>query len=100
MWDSQIIEWHSQDEAVWLRELDATATPTMVASWSKGNAEDWANESLVDARLAYRLPGTDTLMESGTKLGEEYCRFALPIIQRRLAQAGIRLAFTLNEIYK
>jgi len=39
-------------------------------------------------------------MKSGTRLGENYCQFALPIIQRRLAQAGIRLAFTLNEIFK
>lgn len=53
-----------------------------------------------EARLAYRLPGTDRLMESGTKLGDEYCRVALPIIQRRLAQAGIRLALTLNRIFK
>jgi len=39
-------------------------------------------------------------MESGTKLVEEYCRFALPIIQRRLAQAGIRVAVTLNAMFK
>ena len=57
-------------------------------------------ESLSEARLAYRSPETDRLMESGTKLGVEYCRFALPIIQRRLAQAGIRVAVTLNETFK
>jgi len=90
VWDSQIIEWHSTDEATWLRELNALATPQMVAAWSKGSVEDWATESLAQARLAYRLPGTDRLIQSGTKLGEDYCRFALPIIQLRLAQSAVR----------
>ncbi len=44
--------------------------------------------------------GYDALREPGTKLGEEYGRFALPIIQRRLAQAGIRVAFMLNETFR
>jgi hypothetical protein len=99
-WDSEIIEWHSMDEATWLRELNALATPQMAAAWSKGRPEDWATESLTEARLAYRLPGTDRLIPSGMKLGEDYCRFALPIIQRRLAQSAVRVASTLNQIFK
>ena len=82
-----------------MENLVFSLTHEAVQAWSKGGLEDWATESLAEARLAYRLPGTDRLMESGTKLGEEYCRFALPIIQRRLAQAGIRVAFTLNAIF-
>lgn len=100
VWDFRIMEWHSRDEATWLRELNVLATSEMTAEWSKGTVEDWANESLALARLAYRLPGTGTLIKSGTKLGEEYCWFALPIVQRRLAQAGVRLAWTLNEIFR
>jgi hypothetical protein len=100
VWDSQVIEWHSKDEGKWLRELNALATPQMAAAWSKGTVEDWATESLVEAKLAYCLPGTEELIASGTKLGEEYCRFALPIIQLQLAQSAVRVAFTLNRIFK
>jgi hypothetical protein len=39
-------------------------------------------------------------MKSGTKLGDDYYRMALPTIQRQLAKAGIRTAWTLNEIFK
>ena len=100
VWDSQIIEWHSTDEATWLRELTALSTPQMAAEWPKGSPEDWASESLTQAKLAYRLPGTDKLIPSGTKLGEDYCQFALPIIQLRLAQSAIRVASTLNQIFQ
>jgi len=100
IWDFRAMEWHSTDEATWLRELNALATPQMVAAWSKGSVEDWANESLQEARMAYCLPGTDRLIPSGTKLGEDYCRFALPIIQLRLAQSAVRVASTLNQIFK
>ena len=100
VWDTQIIERHSRNEDQWLRELEALATPANVATWSKGTPEDWATESLADARLAYRLPGSDEFIKPGAKLGEEYCRFALPIIQRRLEQAGMRLAATLNALFR
>lgn len=99
VWDSQIIEWHGSDEAVWLAELNAIATPAVAQSWSRGSVEDWASESLEEARLAYRLPGNDKPMKPGARLGSKYCRFALPIIQKRLAQAGIRIASVLNEVF-
>ncbi len=100
VWDSQIIQWRSRDENQWLRELEVLATSEKVAEWSRETVEEWATESLADAKLAYRLPSSDELIKPGTRLGEEYCRFALPIIQRRLAQAGIRLAWTLNQLLK
>jgi len=100
VWDTQIIEWHSMDEVAWLAELEAIATPAAAQSWSKGSIEDWASESLEEARLAYRLPGSSSPIRPGARLGEKYCRFALPIIQKRLAQAGVRIAFTLNEIFQ
>ena len=39
-------------------------------------------------------------MKSGTKLGDDYYRMALPIIQRQLAEAGTRIAFVLNRLFK
>lgn len=100
VWDSEIIESYSLDEARWLNELESAATPEKVAAWSKGTEEDWATESLLDARRAYLLPGSNEFITPGTALGEKYFRFALPIVQRRLAQSGVRLAETLNAIFK
>ncbi len=100
VWDSQVIEWHSRDEDQWFRELEALAIPANVAAWSRGTVEDWATESLADARLAYRLPGSEESIEPGARLGEEYCRFALPKIRRGLAKSAIRFAATLNALYK
>jgi hypothetical protein len=39
-------------------------------AWMTGAAEDWATESLLAARAASQVPGTDKRMKSGQKLGE------------------------------
>jgi nuclease S1 len=100
VWDHQIMARHSLNESVWLWDLDFLANPRMVGEWSKGTPEDWATETLQVAKEAYCLPGTRTVMKSGAKLGNDYYRFALPVIQKQLAKAGIRTAFILNEIFK
>ena len=72
-----------------------------VAEWLKGRTvTDWANESLAIAKMAYRVHGTDELMKPGAKLGDDYYRFALPIVRQQLARAGLRVAATLNAIFK
>ncbi len=100
VWDSQIINHHTENEEVWLFDCNLLASPKMIEAWSKGTPEDWATESLQVAKEAYCLPGTKKVMPSGTALGDDYCRMALPMIQRQLAKAGIRIAWTLNEIFR
>jgi hypothetical protein len=100
VWDLQIIERYTPDEREFLGDLNGITTPAFAAEWSKGSPEDWATESLHAAKEAYCHPGTQTMMQSGSALGDDYCRMALPIIQRQLAKAGIRVAYTLNEIFK
>jgi|WetSurMetagenome_2_1015567.scaffolds.fasta_scaffold218264_2 nuclease S1 len=100
VWDSQIIEHKSGSEQEWLRKIGSQATPKNVAEWSRGTPEDWATESLQAAKEAYCLPGTRTLMKSGTKLNDDYCRMALPIIERQLAKAAVRMAFVLDGIFR
>jgi hypothetical protein len=99
VWDAQIMERHTEDERVWLWDFDFLANPKIVAEWSKGTPEDWATESLQVAKDAYCLPGTKTVIKSGTKLGDEYYRWALPIVQKQLAKAGVRLAWMLDEVF-
>jgi nuclease S1 len=100
VWDHQIMARHTLNEKVWLWDLDFAANPGMVREWSKGTPEDWATETLQVAKETYCLPGTKNVMKSGAKLGNDYYRFALPVIQKQLAKAGIRTAFILNEIFK
>ncbi len=74
--------------------LDEGVTPGDRQAWKSGTAAEWAEESLNLARTyAYKLP------ESGI-ITDEYVRRALSVIRRRLAQAGIRLAWILNEDFK
>jgi len=99
VWDYQIIERHSKNPGVWLWDLTYIANPNRVAEWSKGTPEDWATESLVTARSAYRLPAGKTVIKPGTRIGAEYCGAALPIIRWQLAKAAIRTAWYLNQIF-
>ena len=88
-------QWNT--EAFWLEELAALDTPENRAAWMCGSVEDWATESLLAARAAYLIPGTDRRLKPGQKLGEYYMKANLPVARQRLYQAGIRLASVLNE---
>ena len=59
--------------------------------------EDWATESLLAAREAYQDPATGQRTKPGVKLGNAYQDRSLPVVKRRLYQAGVRLAMMLNE---
>ncbi len=100
VWDSKIMERHTDNKQVWLWDMTFLANPGMTLEWAKGTPKDWANETLSLAKKAYCLPGTQKLMRPGTRLGEEYYRFAFPIVQQQLAKAAIRLAYMLNELFK
>ncbi len=99
VWDSQIIERHTNNVGVWIWDLDFVAKPIKVAEWSRGTPEDWATESLLIAKEAYCVPGTNKVMRPGIRLDDPYFLFAYPIIQQQLARAGVRIAYTLNEIF-
>ena len=100
VWDSKIIDHHSRNTQVWLRELEGVASPEMIAEWSKGTPEDWATESLAEAKQAYRVPGSHAWLRSGARLGKSYNDFALPVVQMQLAKAGVRVAAVLNELFQ
>ena len=99
VWDYQIMERHTKNEQVWMWDLNFVANPRKVAEWSKGTPADWATESLILAKAAYRMPGSQSLIRAGTKIDSNYCNAALPVIQSQLAKAGIRTAFILNRIF-
>ncbi len=100
VWDSDVINRHTRNENVWRWDFDYVANPKMVAQWSKGTPADWATESLLAAKEAYRIPAGGKMMRPGARLGNEYYRFALPLIRTQLAKAGVRTAFILNAIFR
>ena len=53
--------------------------------------------SLLAARGAYKVPETGERIKSGQKLSDAYLNANLPIVRRRLYQAGVRLAMVLND---
>jgi hypothetical protein len=99
VWDSDLVEWNTKSEDIWLRELAELDTPENREAWMGGSPEDWASESLLAARAAYMVPGTEQRIKSGQKLGREYYDANLPVARRRLCQAGLRLAMVLNEAF-
>ncbi len=100
VWDSGIIERAGTTEEFWLNNLAKLDTPENRAAWISGTVEDWATESLLAAREAYLIPGTDKRLKSGQKLGEEYQAKRLPVVRQRLCQAGLRLAMVLNDVFR
>jgi nuclease S1 len=64
-WDTGKIERVSKSEEVWLSDLAALDTPEARREAMKGTVEDWATESLLAARVAYRIPGTDKRLKNG-----------------------------------
>jgi hypothetical protein len=97
LWDSDMIERVGRDEDFWLADLARLDTADNRITAMSGPVEDWATESLVAARLAYRLPGTMERLKSGQKLSDAYLDANLPVVRRRLYQAGVRLAMVLND---
>jgi hypothetical protein len=97
LWDTLMIERVSKSEDAWLNDLAALDTAENRTEWIKGTVEDWATESLLAAREAYQDPATGLRLKAGTKLADVYQKKSLPVVRRRLSQAGVRLAMVLNE---
>ena len=99
LWDSGIIERVSTDEGYWLNDLSVLPSSQSHDATTGGTVEDWATESLLAAREAYRDPTTGMRLKSGAKLGEAYHTKSLPVVRQRLYQAGMRLAMVLNDAF-
>ncbi len=61
--------------------------------------ESWATESLLAAREAYQDPATAQRSKPGAKLADAFEEKSVPVVRRRLSQAGMRLAWVLNEAF-
>lgn len=100
VWDGDMIHAIGGSDATWVRRLKPYLTRENAKKWSSLKVEDWADESLAIAKKAYLWPsGSRTPMPSGTSLGKDYLDRFAPVLEERLAQAGVRLANELNAIF-
>ncbi|WP_165228674.1 S1/P1 nuclease [Aquisphaera insulae] len=97
VWDSGLLREGYRGERDIADALFDLARRPEAQDWTKGDVEDWINESLEAARLAYRVPGTSNTLRSGSRIGRDYEDANLPIVTERLARAGVRLSEVLNE---
>lgn len=92
LWDSKLIDHEglSQDD---IAKTYDTATPDQIKKWQADSPMEWLWESYqISSQLyAETKPGQD--------IDETYYTKYIPLIRRRIDQAGIRLAGELNRIF-
>ena len=91
VWDSNMIE-SRQMSASELAESLGSPEVTLIAEWQSMSPRDWAYESMTYREEVYDIP-------DDARLGYEYRYENFHIVQKRLLQAGVRIAGVLNEIY-
>ncbi len=94
VWDWRVLERHARSEDWLVRELEG-----MIGADGGGTETEWADESLTEARLAYLQPGSDRPLAPGASLGRAYYVRAVPVVRKRLVQAGLRVAAVLNSLW-
>jgi hypothetical protein len=92
IWDSRLIAHRNLDEAHYFAELERRIAENHWEADTRqpGTPAQWAEESFRLARAALVAPNTN--------IDEAYYRAQIPIVDRRLAIAGLRLAVVLNRI--
>ncbi|KAF7803531.1 endonuclease 4 [Senna tora] len=108
VWDNMIIEsamktFYNSDLSIMIQSIQKNITDNWsndVSSWEHcphnytACPEGYASESVsLACKYAYRNA------TPGTTLEDEYFLSRLPIVEKRLAQGGVRLAATLNRIF-
>jgi hypothetical protein len=93
VWDSGIIDPAVRgDERGYALQLTRKITQAELSRWSQGNPVSWANESHDVASVAVY----GELQHAGALL-DGYESQALPIVNKQLERAGVRLAKVLND---
>jgi len=92
VWDSRLIGHRGLDESTYLAALEKQVADNHwdAEGRTAGTPVQWAEES-------FRLAKT-ALVPSGTNIDEAYYGAQISVVDRRLAQAGLRLAAELNRL--
>lgn len=92
VWDSKLID-SKQYSYTEFADLVNHPTKQQVKDWQNATVRDWAKESMQYRDEVYDVP------ENG-RISYQYSYQYFDIIELRVAQAGVRLAGVINEIYK
>lgn len=93
LWDSNLIEHEHLTDADLVNACDK-ASPDEVTRWQNDAPIEWLWESYeISGRLYAEA-------EAGKDIDEAYYNKWIPVIHKRINQAGIRLAGELNKIFK
>lgn len=93
-WDANLVDLEAGSEEEISKRLTANLTEQERVKWRAGNPEQWTNESLMLVQSHAYNTGP------AVELSDDYVEKARAIVRRRLAQAGIRLAWLLNTALK
>jgi hypothetical protein len=93
LWDSKLIEHEHLNDADLVTACDK-ATPEEIKQWQGDSPMEWLWESYQVSSELYKE------VETNTNIDETYYNKWIPVIHKRINQAGIRLAGELNRIFK
>lgn len=91
LWDTNMLVSWNDDYEIWAQAINHP-TDELVEQWQRATVRRWAEESVSYRDVVYDLP-------EDSVIGWEYRNRALPIVEQRLLQAGVRMAGVLNDIY-
>ena len=93
-WDINIVEMEEGNPEEVAKRLNQSITGKQRTDWQSGGPKTWTDES-------FRLSRSYTYkLGESMDLSDEYVATALTIVRRRLAQAGVRLGWLLNDAFK
>lgn len=93
VWDEELVDFEKLSFTEYANYLNSF-TRDEKKDWEKGSFIDWAKESQDLRPKVYDLNGADV-----PNLSYEYNYKVKPIVEIRLKQAGLRLAYVLNKIF-
>jgi hypothetical protein len=93
-WDTDLVELETGNEEEVANRLTTNLTEEERLKWQAGDPKQWTDESLMLVRSYAYSTGPSV------ELSDDYVDKARPVVRRRLAQAGIRLAWLLNIAFK
>jgi len=100
VWDEALIESERLSFTEFTRFIDE-ATPQEIAAWQAVPYEEWVRESFCARPEVYDFSAEAPPVNPGDdqQLGYRYAYRRMPLVERRLLQAGIRLAGRLDAIF-
>lgn len=96
-WDTTFVEHMGSDPVIIANQLSAQITQNNIRHWQAGTLNDWAMESFHTAIIWAYDPLPAPNEEGQYLLTENYVAQAQLIIPLQLEEAGVRLAYLLNQ---